>query len=188
MSHFTAIDCLITDMDALRAAIEYLGLSLVENAECRHYYGTQMKEYVIPLPGKYDAALERKSDGSLMLTADWYGGHVARSLGGNGDLLIQRYAVEKAIIEARRRGFFVSERQEGKDILLTVRDNDGSALKIWCQPGGKTVCRPEGVFGASCMKFLEYEKALGFIEEHHKTGNYYVNDEQQIVQAHFLCG
>ncbi len=188
MSHFSAIDCRIVDLDALKAAVEYLGLTLVENAECRHYYGVQHKELVIVLPGKYDAALEHRSDGSYTLTADWYGGHVAKSIGEKGSLLAQRYAVEKAIIEARRHGFFVAERQKERDILLTVRDTDGASLKVWCQPDGNMVCQPDGIFGEGCMKFLDYEKALGFVMEHHKTGSYYVKDDHNTVKTHFLCG
>jgi len=74
MSHFTQINAEIRDLEALRAAVARCGGEVVENAECRYYYGTQRKEVVIRLPGKYDAALEKQADGSYRLAADWYGG------------------------------------------------------------------------------------------------------------------
>lgn len=189
MSHFTQINAEIRDLEALRAAVARCGGEVVENAECRYYYGSQQKEIVIRLPGRYDAALERQTDGSYRLTADWYGGHVAKYLGENGDSLLQLYTVEKAKLEGRRRGFSVTERQDGDAILVTLRDPAGGALKVWCYPGGRTVCQPDGIRGQNCMKFFDLEKALGAVEEHRRTGEYYVKDDPQVVQlGHFLCG
>lgn len=189
MSHFTSVSCEIRDLEALRAAVARCGGEVLENAECRYYYGAQQKELVIHLPGKYDAAMERQADGSYRLTADWYGGHVANSLGENGDALLQLYAVEKTRLEGRRRGFSVTERQEGEDILVTLRDPDGGALKVWCHPGGQTVCQPDGIGGSGCMKFFDIEKSLGAVEEHRKTGGFYEKDEEGTVHVgHFLCG
>lgn len=195
MSHFTQINAEIRDLDALRAAVARCGGEVIENAECRYYYGTQQKEIVIKLPGRYDAALERQAGGSYQLTADWYGGHVAQYLGKNGDTLLQGYAVEKARLEGRRRGFSVTERQEGNDILVTLRDPEGGALKVWCSPGGRTVCQPDGIRGENCMKFYDLEKALGAVEEHRKTGDFFekeaegvVRIEQALALGHFLCG
>lgn len=188
MSHFTTVSAEIRDLEALRAAVARCGGEVLENAGCRYYYGVQQKELAIRLPGKYDAALERQTDGSYLLTADWYGGHVAKSLGENGDALLQGYAVEKARIEGRRRGFSVTERQEGENILVTLRDPEGGALKVWCTPGGKTTCHPDGIAGGSCMKFFDVEKALGAVEEHRKTGDFYEKDAAGVVHGHFLCG
>jgi hypothetical protein len=189
MSHFTQINTEIRDFDALRTAVVRCGGELVENAECRWYSGTRQFQLVVRLPGRYDAALERQSDESYRLTADWYGGHVARYLGRNGDILLQLYAAEKAKLEGRRRGFSVTERQEGDAVLITLRDPAGGALKVWCYPGGRTVCQPDGIRGESCMKFFDIEKALGAVEEHRRTGDYYTKDDPQVVQlGHFLCG
>lgn len=190
MSHFTCVSAEIRDLEALRAAVARCGGEIMENAECRYYYGTQRKEVVIRLPGKYDAALEKQADGSYRLAADWYGGHVAQYLGENGGKLLQLYAAEKAKLEARRRGFSVTERQEGEDILLTVRDPNGGALKVWCQAGGRTICQPDGIRGVDCMKFYDLETALGAIDEHQKTGDFYIEDDpgKVLVKGRYLCG
>lgn len=189
MSHFTSISAEIRDLEALRAAVARCGGEVVENTECRYYYGTQRKEIVIKLPGRYDAALEKQADGSYTLTADWYGGHVAQYLGEKGDTLLQGYAVEKARLEGRRRGLSVTERQEGDDILVTLRDPDGSGLKVWCSPGGRTVCQPDGIKGESCMRFYDLEKSLGAVQEHRKTPDFYEKEKEGVVTlGHFLCG
>lgn len=192
MSHFTSISTEIRDLEALRAAVARMGLEIAENGGCRYYYGTRQKELVIRLPGRYDAALERQSDGSYLLTADWFGGHVAESLGANGDSLLQLYAVEKAKLEGRRRGFSVTERQEGDAIVVSLRDPNGGALKVWCHPGGQVTCQPDGIRGQGCMKFFDLEKALGAIERHKKTGDFWVDEDPRLVeiraQAGHLCG
>ena len=190
MSHFTSISAEIRDLEALRVAVARCGGEIVENAECRYYYGTQQKEIVIKLPGsKYDAALERQTDGSYRLTADWYQGHVAQYLGTNGDNLLQLYAVEKAKLEGRRRGYSVTERQNGEDILVTLRDPEGGALKVWCHPGGRSTCQPDGIRGEACMKFYDLEKALGAVDEHRRTGDYWIKDDSRKVSlGHFFCG
>lgn len=190
MSHFTQISTEIRDLEALRVAVTRCGGEIVENAECRWYNGAQRKEIVIKLPGQYDAALERQTDGSYRLTADWYQGHVSQYLGENGDNLLQLYVVEKAKIEGRRQGFVVTERQEGEEILVTIRDPEGGGLKVRCYAGGRTICQPDGIIGMDCMKFLELEKALGAVEDHRLTGDFYEKEEksQVFLRGHFFCG
>lgn len=189
MSHFTCINAEIRDLEALQAAVVRIGGEVVEDTECRYYYGTKKKDIVIRLPGQYDAALERREDGAYDLVADWYEGHVAQYLGDGGSTLLQLYAVEKAKLEGRRRGFSVMERQDGEDILVTLQDPEGGALKVWCSPGGKTVCQPDGISGESCMKFFDLEKALGSLETCRRTGDYYEKTPEGVVYlGHFLCG
>ena len=193
MSHFTTVSAELKDLEAVKSAVARLGFELRENVECRYYYGTQRKGLVISLPGEYDASLEKQTDGSYRLVADWYGGQVAESLGESGAILLQAYAVEKARIEGRKRGFSVSERQEGEDVLVTLRDPAGGALKVWCAPGGSITCQPDGIRGESCMKFYDLEKALGAVDEHQKTGDFYLKDSSghvlvNVVNGRHLCG
>jgi hypothetical protein len=194
MSHFTQVKSEIADMEALRATIARMEFQLLENAQCRYYYGTEQKSLVIKLPGKYDAALEKQADGSYSIVADWYDGHVAKRIGQDGEILLQMYAVEKAKIEGHKRGFMVTETQGEDHILVTLRDPKGGALKIWCYLGGRSVCQPDGIRGASCMRFYDLEKALGAVEEHHKNGDFYLKDEDKKVQikdsidGRYFCG
>ena len=69
MSHFTEIKTQIKDIEALHAACQELGLTLLQNAEARGYYENKTKgDYVIQLKGPYDIALNKQPDGTYGLT------------------------------------------------------------------------------------------------------------------------
>ena len=109
MSHFTTINTQIKDTEALRAACQELGLSLLQNAEARGYYENKIKgDFVVRLKGPYDIALNPQPDGSYRMTADLWAGHVEKEVGKNYGRLLQLYAVHKATREARKKGHFVS--------------------------------------------------------------------------------
>ncbi|MGB9886489.1 MAG: DUF1257 domain-containing protein [Moorellales bacterium] len=189
MSHFTAVQAEIRDLEAAYlAALRCGAVEVLANAPCRWFYGQEQKEIVIRLPGKYDAALERQADGTWRLTADWYRGHVARHLGAEGSRFLQLYAVEKAKLEAKRRGFSVVEEQVGEDVVVRISDPVGGALRVWCSPGGQAVCQPEGIKGEACMKFVDLEQALGAVKEHRLTPDYYDGGGPQVYAGHYLCG
>ena len=121
MSHFTTIKTQIRDTEALQAACTELGLELVPNAEARGYHTRTTKgEYVIRLKGPYDVALNRQPDGSFGFTTDWFAGHVEAEVGPNFGKLTQFYAVNKATIEARKKGWTVQRKQVGDNIKLTI--------------------------------------------------------------------
>ena len=121
MSHFTTIKTQIRDTEALQAACTELGLELIQNAEARGYYTQTIKgEYVIRLKGPYDVALNRQPDGSFGFTTDWFAGHVEAEVGPNFGKLTQFYAVNKATIEARKKGWTVQRKQVGDNIKLTI--------------------------------------------------------------------
>ncbi len=121
MSHFTTIKTQIRDTEALRAACSELGLELVPNAEARGYYTQTTKgEYVIRLRGPYDIAANRQQDGAFGFTTDWFAGHVEAEVGANYGKLPQLYAVNKATIQARKKGWTVQRKQVGDNIKLTI--------------------------------------------------------------------
>ena len=121
MSHFTTIETQIRDTEALRAACTELGLELIPNSEARGYYTQTTKgEYVIRLKGPYDVALNRQPDGAYAMTTDWFNGEVEREVGPNFGKLTQLYAVNKATIEARKKGWTVQRKQVGDNIKLTI--------------------------------------------------------------------
>ncbi len=108
MSHFTEIKTQIKDISALRAACEELGLELLENAEARGYGDRRLRsDYVIRLKGPYDVAIQRQPDGSFNLVADLWKGHVEREDGKDFGRLKQLYGVNKATLEAKRKGLHV---------------------------------------------------------------------------------
>jgi hypothetical protein len=116
MSHFTTINTQIKDVEALRAACQELGLSLLQNTTARGYYENKIKgDFVIRLKGPYDIAINKQPDGSFGFTADLWAGHVEQEIGKNCGRLLQLYGVHKAMREARRKGLLVkrSPQQNG---------------------------------------------------------------------------
>ena len=122
MSHFTTIQTQLRDLDALRAALGELGVTLHENTNARGYASNQLKgDYVIRLKGPYDIALNKNPDGSYGLTTDWWDGHVEREVGSKFGRLLQLYGIHKTTIEARKRGHFVQRKaQKDGSIKLTI--------------------------------------------------------------------
>ena len=113
MSHFMTIQTQLRDLDALRAALGELGVTLLENTNARGYAGNQLKgDYVIRLKGPYDIALNKQPDGSFGLTADLWNGHVEQEVGQDYGKLLQLYGVHKAMREARNRGHLVRRSQQ----------------------------------------------------------------------------
>ncbi|MTV49046.1 hypothetical protein GJ688_08650 [Heliobacillus mobilis] len=192
MSHLTLVlTSAIVNLEVLSKAVRRMGFELLENDFCRYYFGKKRKDYVIRLPGKFDAAIVEMEDGTYRIEADWDGDHVAKYIGRDGEILLKYYAVELAKSEAIKRGYSVSERQEGAAIVVTARDSDGSALHIECLGSGTFRCQPEHIVGEACMKYYELEKALGDIQEHHKTSAFWGGQsslEKLRVQGRYLCG
>ncbi len=99
MSHFTTIKTQIKDIEALRSAVNELGLKLIPNTTARGYISNKTKgDYVIRLKGPYDIAVNQQPDGTFGLTTDWWDGHVEKEVGGNFGRLLQLYGVHKASV------------------------------------------------------------------------------------------
>ena len=113
MSHFTTIKTQIKDVEAMRSAVNELGLKLIPNTEARGYISNKTKgDYVIRLKGPYDVALNQQPDGTFGLTTDWWDGHVEKEVGSNFGRLLQLYGVHKASMEARKKGYSVLRNQQ----------------------------------------------------------------------------
>ena len=113
MSHFTTIQTQIKDLKALEAAVNELGLELLANTEARGFYTQRLKApHVIRLKGPYDIAVQKQSDDTYGLTTDWWDGHVEKEVGKNFGRLLQLYAVHKASMEAKKKGFSVLRRPQ----------------------------------------------------------------------------
>ena len=113
MSHFTTIKTQIKDVEALRSAVNELGLQLLANTEARGYISNKTKgDFVIRLKGPYDVALNQQPDGSFGLTTDWWDGHVEKEVGSNFGRLLQLYGVHKATVEAKKKGYSVLRRHQ----------------------------------------------------------------------------
>src|ERR1035438_7527012 len=121
MSHFTEIQTQIKDTEALRAACQEIGLTLLQHADARGYYENKTKgEYVIRLKGPYDIALNKQADGTFGLNADLSNGHVEKEVGPGYGKLLQLYGVHKASIEARKKGLSVLRRHQPNGSIKLV--------------------------------------------------------------------
>ena len=121
MSHFTEIQTRIKDIEALRAACQEMGLTLLQNADARGYYENKTKgEYVIRLKGPYDIAVNKQADGTFGLNADLWNGHVENEVGQGYGKLLQLYGVHKASIEARKNGLSVLRRHQPNGSIKLV--------------------------------------------------------------------
>ena len=183
MSHFTKISAQIKDLEALKAAANKMGFEVQRDAQCRYFYGTQNKDFVIKLPGQYDMAVTG-AEGSYQLEADFFNGYVSRYVGQNGDTLMQHYTAEKAKIEAFQRGLSVTEEEKDNTIILTLTDQDtGGQIIIECYPGGNSQVKTQGFQGQGCMKFRELEEALGHTDTITPTDEMYLPETDTAVEV-----
>jgi hypothetical protein len=122
MSHFTTIQTQVRDLDALRAALGELGVTLLANTDARGYAANKLKgDYVIRLKGPYDIALNKTPDDSYGLTTDWWDGHVEKEVGSQFGRLLQLYGVHKTMIESRKKGHMVQRKaQKDGSIKLVI--------------------------------------------------------------------
>ena len=116
MSHIVAIQTEIRDEQAIRAACVRLQLAAPEHKTVRLFNATATG-LCVQLPGwSYPVVCETQSGA---VKYDNYGGHWGRQEELNK--FLQAYAVEKARIEARRKGHRVSEcKLEDGSIKVTV--------------------------------------------------------------------
>jgi hypothetical protein len=129
MSHVVSIKTELTDLAAIKATCKELGLILKENQKTYRWYGTSVGDYPIPagftaadlgkcehaiqVPGSnYDIGLARAkgAKGLTMLFDFWGTGQaILTAVGGQqASKFIQLYGVNKATIEAKRKGYSVN--------------------------------------------------------------------------------
>lgn len=121
MSHFTTIQTQIRDVEALRAAVQEMGLELIPKAQARGYATSKLKgDFVIRLKGPYDIAVNAQPGGTFGLTTDWWQGHVEKEAGRNFGRLLQLYGVHKASIEAKKKGLSVLRKPQPNGSIKLV--------------------------------------------------------------------
>lgn len=113
MSHWVKVQTTIQDLSALREAAKAMGFKTEENATARGYTNSQF-DMVIRLPGAYDIGVSRAMgfNNKFELHADFWQGHVERSVGKGAGLLLQQYGIAVAKREARRRGKRLTQRKQ----------------------------------------------------------------------------
>ena len=132
MSHVATVDVNITDLDALQAACNRLGLELRRGQQTYKWFGHSVGDYPIPqgftaedlgkcehaivVPGHedaYDIGVIKRRDGRPGFCLQWdffAGGYGMQDrVGENCNKLAQSYAVCAASKAAQRNGFQVQE-------------------------------------------------------------------------------
>ena len=123
MSHISKIELEVKDLGVLSQACTRLGLNPVKNQKTYVWYGrdSQKCDHAIRVPGaEYEIGVLKK-DGLFELQCDFYDRNIEKAIGRKGGLLKQAYAVEKAKIEARRKGYSVLEKRTETGVRLHVR-------------------------------------------------------------------
>lgn len=117
MSHLVQIAVQFNDPDAIEAACKELGFIFNRgDTKCTSPYFTEACEHTISIPGveECNIGLFRTADRkSLQLGYDSMYRHITQALSGGKNQKAERftqcYAVAKATIEARRRGWTVQK-------------------------------------------------------------------------------
>ena len=123
MSHIVTIQTQVRDPAAIELACQRLGLPPPRQGQAQLF--REMAEgIVVELTGWHYPVVCQTSSG--ILKYDTYGG--AWGNAAQLDRFLQAYAVEKAKIEARRQGHFVSEQPlSDGSIRLTIQVTGGKA-------------------------------------------------------------
>ncbi len=117
MSHIVEIKTEVRDEQAVRAACTRLQLAAPENKTVRLFSATATG-LCVQLPGWSYPVVANLQTGQVQY--DNYGGHWGEQK--HLDTFLQAYAVEKAKIEARKKGHTVTEaRLQDGSIRVTVR-------------------------------------------------------------------
>lgn len=114
MSHIQTIEVNITDLQALKNTCKKLGLEFKQGQNSFKWYrGTDKCDHAISVPGaNYEIGVLKNGDRKgYTLQVDYYDRKVTEKIGQLGGLFKQRYALEKAKIEALKKGYSFHEHQ-----------------------------------------------------------------------------
>lgn len=130
MSHFTKCDLKMTNLEALKRALEEMQLAVVEAPEgqsvsVRGYRGQKLDAALSIDMGTYDIGVVRAEDGTYDLVADWWGVETTKGVSEEEmkTRLRQRYAYHNVFMACEAKGYTVEEEvnQEDGSIQLVFR-------------------------------------------------------------------
>ena len=124
MSHISKIELEVNDLGVLSQACTQLGLKFVREQHSFKWFGKDSTcSHVIKIPdGKYEIGVLNQN-GRYDLVCDYYDPKIEQTIGCQGGLLKQAYAVASTKIEARRKGYSIVEQKTDSGIRLHVRLN-----------------------------------------------------------------
>ena len=130
MSHFTKCELKMTNLEAIKRALEELELKHEiaeqgQNAVVRGYRGQTLDAAIKIDMGKYDIGVVQADNGTYELVADWWGVETTRGVTEEEFVktLNQRYQYHNVKIACEDKGYTVEEETNEEDgtINLVVR-------------------------------------------------------------------
>lgn len=130
MSHFTKCELKMTNLVALKQALEDLKLEFKaaeehQSVTVRGYHGDTLQGQICINMGKYDIGVVANAEGTYDLTADWWGVETTKGVSEAEfkDQLSQRYQYHNVKMACEEKGYAVEEElnEEDGSIRLVVR-------------------------------------------------------------------
>lgn len=130
MSHFTKCDLKITNLVALKRALEdlkhvFAEASAEQQAVVRGWKGAKLNAEISIDMGKYDVGVVKQADGTYELVADWWGIETTRGTTQQEfeQELNQRYAYQRVLMACEDQGYNLEEvkNEETGTISLTMK-------------------------------------------------------------------
>lgn len=130
MSHFTKCELKMTNLTALKRALDDLGFAYNEaeqnqSVQVRGWRGQTLDASICIDMGKYDIGVVSSGEGTYDLTADWWGVETTKGITEQEfkDRLSQRYSYHNVLMACEGKGYTVEEEvnEEDGSIQLVVR-------------------------------------------------------------------
>jgi hypothetical protein len=130
MSHFTKCELKLTNLTAIKAALEELEYNFAEAEEGQHvmvrgWRGQQAEAVVGINMGKYDIGVVLNADGTYTLQADWWGVETSKGVSEAEFVkkLSQRYQYHNVMQACEAKGYTLEEEEVEEDgtVKLYVR-------------------------------------------------------------------
>jgi hypothetical protein len=119
MSHFTKCNMKITNLVALRRALEDLKYNFKQaeqgqNVEVRGWRGQKLAAEISIDMGKYDIGVVKNENGTYDLVADWWGVETTQGITEQefSEELNQRYAYQRVVEACEQQGYQMEEQKD----------------------------------------------------------------------------
>jgi len=130
MSHFTKCDLKLTNLEAIKRALEDLNykLKVAEQGQkvlCRGYRGATLEADIVIDMGTYDIGVVEAEHGTYDLVADWWGVETTKGISEEEfkNKINQKYAYHNVLMACEGKGYTVEEETNEEDgtVNLVVR-------------------------------------------------------------------
>jgi hypothetical protein len=122
MSHFTTVATKITNLTALKRALEKLKWAYTESTaeqrvEVRGWKGAKTTAEMSINMGKYDIGVVQNEDGTYGLVADWWGIEVTKGLTEQevATEINREYAYQQVVLACEEQGYQLDQTEVAED-------------------------------------------------------------------------